>query len=175
MCNFFYIHACTWIFIVIPMVTLRVHSHVSTFHVQCVMWLLNLREFFSTSKQRKTVWVLIIYSNFRRIYIIDVRLIEKCKWMRQCLILFEEVVVSKVILNKLENDCIFVRGSRLGGGPNPCPPPWKIQIYLIHNLLDPHRLLSLYKILINIQLAFNIISVFRIIIIYLYISPTNGS
>lgn len=123
MCNFFYIHACTWIFIVIPMVTLRVHSHVSTFHVQCVMWLLNLREFFSTSKQRKTVWVLIIYSKFRRIYIIDVRLIEKCKWMRQCLILFEEVVVSKVILNKLENDCIFVRGSRLGGGPNPCPPP----------------------------------------------------
>lgn len=94
-----------------------------TFHVQCVMWLLNLREFFSTSKQRKTVCVLIIYSNFRRIYIIDVRLIEKCKWMRQCLILFEEVVVSKVILNKLENDCIFVRGSRLGGGPNPCPPP----------------------------------------------------
>lgn len=61
------------------------------------------------------------------------------------------------------------------GARTPAPPPWKIQIYLIHNLLDPHRLFSLYKILINIQLAFNIISVFRIIIIYLYISPTNGS
>lgn len=39
--------------------------------------------------------------------------------MRQCFILFEEVVVSEVHFYKLENDCMFMRGSRWGGGSGP--------------------------------------------------------
>lgn len=48
--------------------------------------------------------------------------------MRQCFILFEEVVVSVVHFYELENDCMFMRGSRWGGESGPptlSPPPGK--------------------------------------------------